>query len=66
MGTQENENADRRSETEGSGYCNTTYFKRSPASELLCLIYNLTAENVAASTCKTIYTSLVSYYYGET
>lgn len=52
MGTQENENADRRSEREGSGYCNTTYFKRLPASELLFLIYILTAENYAAYTYK--------------
>lgn len=57
MGTQENENADRRSATEGSGYCNTTYFKRSPASELLSLIYILTAENFAACICKIVYTS---------
>ena len=57
MGTQEDENADRRSETEGSGYCNITYFKRSSASELLSLIYILTAENFAAYTCKIVYTS---------
>lgn len=52
MGTQENENADTRSEREGSGYCNTTYFKRLPASELLFLIHILTAEYYAAYTCK--------------
>lgn len=54
MGTQENENADRRSATEGSGYCITNYFQRSPASELLSLIHILTAEYFPAYTCNII------------
>lgn len=52
MGTQENENADTRSEREGSGHCNPTYFKRLPASELLLVIYISNAENNAAYTWK--------------
>lgn len=55
MGTQENENADTRSEREGSGYCNPTYFKRLPASELLFPIYISTVENYAAYTYKKDY-----------
>lgn len=67
MGTQENENADTRSDREGSGYCNTTYFKRLPASELLSLLYILTAENYAAYTCRKdcLYLYLVSLLLQE-
>lgn len=67
MGTQENEDADTRSEREGSRYCNPTYFKRLPASELLFLIYILTAENYAAYTCKkdSLYLCLINLLLPE-